>query len=352
MSIVSIIIPCYNEEKTISLLLDALYHQTHPISEVEVIIADGMSTDKTREKIFCFTAAHSDLHIMVVDNSQRNIPAGLNHAIEASSGKYIIRLDAHSIPSRDYIELCIKAIEENKGDNIGGVWDIRPGGSSWIARAIAAAASHPMGVGNARYRYTSKAGYVDTVPFGAYRRELFDEIGSFDETLLTNEDYELNARIRMNGGRIWLDPKIRSVYFSRSTIQELIKQYWRYGYWKWQMIKRFPSTIKLRQALPPIFVGSLLVLLILSAWSPIARNILLIEIISYFGILLVGTIPTMTRKKDIGILPGMPTAIAVMHLSWGSGLLWSMISSTIKLLMPQKTMKESATQTNRKSDCQ
>ena len=127
-----------------------------------------------------------------------------------------------------------------------------------MAQSIAAAASHPLGVGDALYRHASKASQVDTVPFGAFKRELLALVGFFDESLLTNEDYEFNTRIRKSGGTIWLDPAIRSVYFARPTLAALARQYSRYGFWKWRMLRRYPETLRWRQGLPPLFVLSLL----------------------------------------------------------------------------------------------
>src|SRR5258706_16067064 len=258
---VSVIVPCYNEEKRIHFLLDAIFAQTYPRTQIDVTIADGHSSDRTREVITDFRRAHPDLHLRVVDNHAQSIPAALNHAIEASSGEIIIRLDAHSGPYPDYVERIVAALEAGKAQNVGGVWEIHPGAETWMAKSIAVAAAHPLGVGDALYRHAREAAYVDTVPFGAWRRTLLDKIGGYDESLLANEDYEFNARIRQAGGKIWLDPSIRSIYFARSTFGSLAKQYFRYGFWKWHMLRRYPGTLRWRQALPPLFVASLVVVI-------------------------------------------------------------------------------------------
>ena len=138
--------------------------------------------------------------------------------LENASNDVIIRLDAHSHPYPDYVTRTVSALEADVADNVGGLWEIKPGSDTWIARSIALAASHPLGVGDALYRHGKKAAYVETVPFGGFRRELWEKLGGFDETLLTNEDYEFNSRILKSGGKIWFDPEIRSVYYSRSTL--------------------------------------------------------------------------------------------------------------------------------------
>lgn len=324
---VSIIVPCYNEQSTIRLMLDAFRAQTFPRDQMEVVISDGMSTDGTRDEILAFQRKFSDLEVCVVDNTDRSIPSGLNRAIEAARGEIIVRFDAHAKPYPDYVANCIKAHDAGQGDNIGGVWEIHPGAQTWTAKSIAAAASHPLGVGDAMYRLAATASEVDTVPFGSYRRTLIEKIGGYNESLLTNEDYEFNTRIRKAGGRVWLDPSIRSVYFARSTFMELIRQYWRYGFWKWRMLRSYPDTLRWRQALPPLFVLSLLGLVLLAAFVPFFRWVLAVEVFIYiFVLLLAGSHAALKYRKPF-LLPGLPMAISIMHLAWGSGFLWSMLTS-------------------------
>lgn len=323
---VSVIVPCYNEQATIRQLLDAIYHQSYPKNEVEVVIADGLSSDHTRTVITEYQQEHPDLEIRVIDNPIRIIPAGLNRAIEASKGKYIIRMDAHSIPNFDYIQNCIQGLDENLGDIIGGIWKIQPGASTWVAKAIAIAASHPLGAGDARYRIGGIAQEVDTVPFGAFRREMINKIGMYDESLLTNEDYEFNARLRQFGGRVWLDPNISSIYYSRPTLIELAKQYWRYGYWKAQMLRKHPKTLRWRQFLPPLFVLVLLVLGILSiAWN-LARWLLAFIVLLYTIVILSIGIQMSLKNSSALLAIGVPLATATIHFSWGTAFLWGLIA--------------------------
>ncbi len=230
----------------------------------------------------------------------------------------------------EYVERCVQILEEGKGVNVGGVWEIHSAGKGWIAESIASAASHPLGVGDAMYRLNPKAGAVDTVPFGAFRRGLIDQIGGFDETLLTNEDYEFNTRVRQSGGVVWLDPQIRSIYFARATFRELAGQYWRYGFWKWRMLKRYTKTIRWRQALPPLFVGSLIAVIFLSFWFSFARWLFSLEIILYLFILIAASIQAGIRNRKPFLIVGLPLSILIMHLTWGSGFLFSLISSYLK----------------------
>lgn len=326
MTRISVIIPCLNEEKTIERVLMAIYQQKYPREDLEVILADGGSTDLTLSIVDDFRKANPDLSINVIDNPLRHIPAALNRAIKAAKGEIVIRMDAHSLPRPDYIQRCSQGLMNGKGENVGGKWEILAGKNTWIARGIAAAAAHPIGVGDARYRISGQAGPVDTVPFGCYYRKLFDRIGFFDESLLTNEDYEFNTRIRKNNGIIWFDPEIICQYFARSSLKELADQYWRYGFWKAKMVKRYPTTIKPRQALPPLFVISLIGLLVIGIFYKPFLYLFLTVFLLYMGIIILASVPVAIKNKDTVLIAGFPLAIMTMHFTWGTGFLASLIA--------------------------
>jgi len=326
MPCVSIIVPCYNEELSIGMVLEAIYLQTFPRSEIEVLLCDGISEDGTRDQVDNFCKMHPDLDVRILDNQKRIIPAALNIGINAARGAYIVRLDGHSIPNKDYVERCVNGLKSGLGENIGGIWNIQAGGTSCLARSIAEAAAHPLGVGDARYRFGAITGEVDTVPFGSYQRCLFDQIGLFDESLLTNEDYELNVRIRQNGGKVWMDPDIQTTYIARTSLKELSRQYFRYGFWKARMLVRYPSTLKWRQALPPLFVLGIVTLLLLSPFFQLARISLAGLLALYILVLLLGAFPIALKNRSICQLGGISLAIASMHFTWGSGFLWSLLS--------------------------
>ena len=336
MPSVSIIIPCFNEQTTICMLLEAIYAQTFPRPDLEVVLADGMSTDRTRAEIAAFSNSHPDLHIAVVDNPDRHTPAGLNCALKEAQGEIFVRLDAHSVPYPDYVERCVADLEAGLGENVGGIWEIHPGADTWMAQSIAVAAAHPLGVGDAFYRHAGKPALVDTVPFGAFKRELLALVGFFDESLLSNEDYEFNARIRKSGGKVWLDPSIRSVYIARATLPGLAKQYFRYGFWKWRMLRRYPNTLRLRQALPPLFVLSLFGLGIAGIFLALFLGLLAVEIIVYALVLTAAGVQAAFKQKKTSLVLGLPLAISCMHISWGAGFLWSMIKGIFSKYDPER----------------
>ena len=323
---VSIVIPCLNEEKTIQSLLDAVFNQTYPIGKMEVIIADGNSDDQTRMKIADFQNGHEGLEIRVLDNPVRRIPTGLNLAIRAARGQIITRMDAHAIPASDYVERSVAALKEGLGDNVGGVIDVKPGADNWIGRAISVAVAHPLGVGDAKYRWANTAGEADTVAFGTYYKSKVEEIGYYNEELRINEDYEFNSRIRARGGKIWIDPKIRAVYFSRADLNGLVKQYFSYGFWKVKMLRKNPETLRWRQALPPLFVFGILMLLLLSGVLELARILLLICLGAYLLILLTASVRVAVKRSDISLVPGIPLAIMTKHFCLGSGFLWRLLN--------------------------
>lgn len=316
---VTIIVPCRNEARTIRGLLDSVIGQTWPIDQLEVLVVDGMSEDGTREQISQFATQHPELELSLVDNPHRTIPSALNLGIQAAQGEVVVRLDAHSSPRPDYIQACLSALERTQAANVGGVWDIRPGAPGRIARSIAIAAAHRLGAGDARYRTNGEAGWVDTVPFGAFPKDWLERVGAFNEDLLTNEDYEYNTRIRQAGGRIWFEPDIRSAYYARPTLWQLGRQYSRYGYWKARMLHGFPGSLRWRQALPPAFVAAALGWILLAPFAKIALWLLAVQWGGYALATAVAAWIEAARRRDGALIVGLPCAWWVMHLCWGSG---------------------------------
>jgi glycosyltransferase involved in cell wall biosynthesis len=330
-SLVSIFIPCYNESANIEGLLQSLYDQTYPRESMEVIIVDGMSTDDTRQKVKSFADAHPELSVRVVDNEEKFIPHALNKGLKAAKGDFLIRMDAHSIPAKDYVALCVNALKEGKGDNVGGRWEIQPGNDSYAARSIAVAAGHPLGSGGANYRSGTKACLVDTVPFGAFTRKTIEKNGFYNEAFLANEDYEWNTRLRSGGGKIWFDPAIRVKYFSRKSYRALSKQYINYGYWKVIMLKLYPQSILIRQIIPPIFTLFVFFGVIISIIGLILGVnylfwIMALILLGYITALGLGTL-LLCKGISLSLLPGVVFALATIHFSWGGGFWLSLIKN-------------------------
>jgi succinoglycan biosynthesis protein ExoA len=191
---------------------------------------------------------------------------------------------------------------------------------------------HPIGAGDARYRYRGSAGEVDTVPFGAFQKTWIEKVGTFNETLLTNEDYEYNYRLRMAGGKIWYDPAIRSVYFARAGLVSLLTQYLRYGYWKAMMLMQNPKSLRWRQALPAGFVFTLVALSLLALLIPSTRIILTLYVGVYASITIGFGLVQAVRERSPGLAAGFPLALWTMHLAWGSAFFGGIIGALLRRL--------------------
>jgi cellulose synthase/poly-beta-1,6-N-acetylglucosamine synthase-like glycosyltransferase len=319
-----------NEEQFINLLLVKLSDQ-YPKGQFEIIVVDGNSTDRTREEIARFAGAHPGIDITIIDNELRHIPVALNLGISRSRGEIIVRMDAHSIPSANYIRRCVEVLSrENESVSVVGMpWKTQPSSPSPTAEAIALAVSHPFGIGDAKYRLQSaKEQSVDTVPFGAFRRELWARMGGFNEELLANEDYEFNYRVRKSGGQILLDASEHSVYHARSSFRALSQQYYRYGFWKAQMLKVFPGSWRLRQLVAPLFLLSLTVLTVLVPFWWFARLALVAVVLSYALLAALAGLQLSRRAHSSKLLLRIIWAFPVIHCSWGSGFWFGLFRST------------------------
>jgi GT2 family glycosyltransferase len=246
----------------------------------------------------------------------------MNAGIAATDADIIVRLDGHCRPAPDYIERCLAALALPDAGVAGGVWKIEPGAPGLTARAIAAVLSHPLASGGADYRQPPRATdggarAVDTVPFGAFRRELWERLGGFDESLLRNQDYDFNYRVRLTGLDVILDPSIVSVYKARATFSALARQYFDYGFWKVVMLRKFPASIRLRQLLPLLLVP---VIAALAAWALISESWLpLAPIAVYAALNLVGATQASWRAGDARLIPAATMALLTLQSAWSAG---------------------------------
>ena len=319
---ISVVVPCYNEAAHIADLLDAIRDQTLP--PTEIVIADCRSSDDTLGRIAEYPHPSLLPPVQVISCEVRSTPLAVNRAIEASTGEIIVRLDGHSRPDRDYVSRCVDLLGTSQAGVAGGIWRIRPGADTRAATAIALAAAHPFGAGDALYRTghgLTAPRNVDTVPFGCFRRELWEEVGGFDEHFLTNQDYEFNYRVRLAGHRVILDPRIRATYVARATMWQLARQYFRYGWWKAETLKRHPASLRWRQAVPAGFVGVLSVLAAASFAEPRAALALAGVLLIYGATAVAAAAHCLTRTRQWTLLPHLPIVFATIHITWGLGLL-------------------------------
>ena len=329
---VSVVIPCYNEERYIGNALEQLADQFET-DRYEIIAVDGSSDDNTRAVIEEFKRRRPNLSVSIVENPARNIPTALNLGVAAARGNIIARMDAHAVPCDGYIRRCVEVLRAGTTGAVGMPCRVRAGAATTVARAIAAAVSHPFGIGDAKYRLgpggpSQEA--VDTVAFACFRKSLWKELGGFNEALLTNEDYDFNYRVRQSGRQVILDRAGHCDYFARTTIKALASQYLRYGGWKAEMIRLHPRSTKLRHLVAPLFVASTLVLGIVGIfWKP-AWWLLLLEAVTYLICALLAGWQAAKRSGDgLAMVIAMPLIFATIHLSWGSSFL-------IRLLRPSR----------------
>src|SRR5579863_3983984 len=251
---ISIVIPCRNEQQHINDFLDSLLAQDLPPDwRMEILVADGMSTDGTREILRQYAARVPSVRI--IDNPGRIVSTGLNAAIQEAAGEVIIRMDAHTTYAPDYILECVKALETSGAENVGGPWVAV--GRGTVSKAIAAAFRSPFCTGGGKAHDPNHEGEVDTVYLGCWPRMVFKVAGLFDPDLVRNQDDEFNFRLRRLGGRIWQSPRIRSSYTPRGSLVALFRQYMQYGYWKVAVIRKHRSLASWRHAVPPLFVASI-----------------------------------------------------------------------------------------------
>lgn len=307
---VSIIVPAYNEENYITQFLENLAAQDIDSQTTEVLIADGDSSDETLNKIKSF---EGKLALHVFPNPQRIVSTGLNKCIEEAKGEFVIRMDVHTTYACDYVSKCVAALQINLADCVGGAWSID---EDVTARSpVGLAFASRVGSGGARSRESGFSGFVDTVYLGAWRRSYLLEIGGFDELMVRNQDDELCLRIRMNGGKIYQDNKIRATYTPRNSFKKLWKQFFQYGYWRPAVIRKHNAAGSWRQYLPPILVLYLIFSIALSFSSSLG----ILMIVSYLLAVFFSLYVEYRKIIPVRRLVQATIAVIIMHVSYGFG---------------------------------
>ena len=315
---ISVILPVRNEEKYIEACVASIFAQDYPAEQMEVLFVDGRSEDRTVALLHEMQKAHPQ--IVVLDNPNRTVPYAMNIGIRESRGEVIVRLDAHAEYPEDYVRLSVETLLSRDCDNAGGVFETR--GRGFMGEAIAEMLRTPLGVGNATYRLTTEDGYVDTVPFGCFRRALFERIGGFDERITRNQDNELNFRIRKNGGKIYLNHNIRVLYYCRDTIRGIMKMGFMNGKWNVITMTLVPGSMGVRHFVPLAFVLStiLLVLLTLLTHSMLFGGLLALEWGAYL-LLDCFYAYTIAREKGWRFFPVEVILYPAFHFAYGFGSL-------------------------------
>ncbi len=294
---VTIAMPAYNEEHHIETCIRSVQAQDYPRDRIEVIVADGRSTDRTRDILA--RLAESDPRIEVIDNPERIQAAGLGHIVRRATGDVIVRMDVHCEYAPDYVRKCVEVLERTGADNVGGAQRARARTS--FQRALCAALDSPLGTGGVKYRHDGE-GYVDTVFLGAFRRHVFEQVGLWDPRAITNEDSELNQRILCAGGHVYLSREIVVHYFPRESFRALAKQYFKYGVGRARTLLKLGKYPTLRPLGPFLAMSSLAASLVVPPLWPLAPA-------------LFATYVLATGVEAVRV--GRPLGVAALPVVWG-----------------------------------
>jgi len=316
LPLVTVVMAIRNEEKFIERSLSAVLEQDYPTARYEVIVADGQSTDSTPEILRNLQTKYPFL--TVVSNPGKIVSPGLNAAIRAARGEYIVRVDGHTIIERDYVRRCVEKLQTTGADNVGGKMNAISEGE--FGQCVALATSSRFGVGGALFHYCDEERWVDTVYLGAWRRDLFARIGLFDEEQVRNQDDEFNYRLQEQDGRVLLSPAIKSIYYNRATPKKLFRQYFEYGYWKVRVMQKHPTQMRSRQFAPPAFVGALLVTACLALFTTFGGWLLAGLSALYLAANFAAAFLT-AKKSSYRYLPGLMLSFGCLHIGYGAGFL-------------------------------
>lgn len=332
----SVIVPIYNEEKYISKCIDSILEQDYPKNDLEVILVDGMSTDKTREIVAEYTAKYP--FIRLIDNPKKIVPYAMNSGIKASKGDIIIRLDGHVEYPNNYFSALVKNLKALDADNVGALCETLPCGPSAKELAIAEALSSSFGMGNSYFRIgCDEVRQVDTVPFGCFKREVFDKVGLYDNELIRNQDDELNGRIIKSGGKIYLIPSIVTKYFARDKIGKVKKMFYQYGLYKPLVNKKLGAPATIRQFFPLVFVLGLIFGAMLSCISWIIAVMYLSVMVLYLLLACYFTFKSVKKTGKISLFLYQPLTYLTVHVSYG----WGYLVGIYKILMHKPFNAES-----------
>ncbi len=323
--VVSIIIPCRNEEKFIERCLNSIIFQDYPKDKMEVLVIDGASQDETRKII-----SEKFPSVKILNNSNKFTPFGLNIGIKEAQGKFIVRMDAHAEYPPDYISKCVKFSEGSGADNVGGLIKTLPAKNTMAALAIAKVLSHRFGAAGSYFRTgVLKARFVDTVFGGCYKKEVFEKLGYFNEKLRRSQDIEFNKRLKKAGGKILLQPEISATYYPQARLSDFFKHNFEDGVWAIYPLKFGVRIFSFRHLIPLFFVLGMLGSLILGLFFFWAK----ITFILIFGLYLLLNLFfsfSIVFKEGLNYLIYLPLAFFSRHFGYGLGSLWGFV----KIFLP------------------
>jgi succinoglycan biosynthesis protein ExoA len=333
LPVVTVVMPARNEAAFIGRSLSSVLAQDFPMSQVEILVLDGMSEDGTRLIVEDFAQRFS--FVRLLENPGRIVPTALNIAIRVARGQWLLRLDAHSVYPPDYLRFCVETAQRTGADNVGGVFITLPRDDSPRARLVQAITTSRFGVGNANYRLDVAEGPADTVPFGCFRRDVFAEVGLFDERLIRNQDFEFNCRLARAGKRIWLNPAIQVKYYNQGTIAGLLGQAVFTGKWNPWMWHVAPYSFSFRHSIPVAAIIAGIAAVAMSFASYVGRMFLASLLFCYL-VAAVSSAFQQARRYGWWMLPLLPFLFLCYHTAYGLGTLWGALRLLVGATPVQK----------------
>lgn len=323
--VVTVVMPIRNEARFIENSLKSILAQDYPADRYEVIVADGMSDDGTREILRDLQREYKQ--IRVIDNPCRIVSTGLNAAIKQALGDIVIRIDGHTLVASDFLRQNVSLLEEHpEAWSVGG--PMEHDARSHFGKAVVIAMSHPLGVGNARHHFLDYEGYADGASFPAIRRWVFNRVGNFDEKLVRNQDDEFNFRMTQAGGKIFISPRVRSKYFVREKLGQLFRQYFQYGFWRIPVVTKHRRPTTIRQIVPLLFYLAVIALAVIGLWTQQALIAIVLPLIYLAA--LYGVAATFLPQVGFSVAWRIPLAISVMHLAYALGMLYGAWSACLR----------------------
>ena len=309
---VSIILTVINEALHLRAAIKAALSSNYQ-GELEVILAVGPSTDETWQ--IAKELAEQDSRITVLENISGRTPSGLNAALKIAKNQIVVRIDGHSEIDKEYIRKAVETLKETGAVNVGGIMFAQ--GTTSFEKAVAVAMRSQIGVGSSRFHVGGEAGPTDTVYLGVFQKSALDAVGGYDERFTRAQDWELNYRLRKNGGVVYFDPELKVIYRPRSSLKKLALQYFEYGRWRRAVVRQHSRTINFRYLAPPLNMILQVVSLVLALF---ASSLFLIPIISYLGAI---TLASLIIGKGLAQRIYLPIVLIFMHFCWGFGFITS-----------------------------
>lgn len=324
---VTLVVPMRNEEANIEACLTSVVNQDYGVDHLEVLVYDGASTDASWSIVEGLALRHPS--ITLHHNPRRTQAAAWNQGIERASGEIIGIVGAHSVLAPDYVTTAVATLNRTGADMVGGPMSAKSDGV--VGQAVAVATSTPFGVGGARFHYTDREEDVDTVYMGLCRAEVYRSLG-FDEEMVRNQDDELSYRLLDRGGRIVCDPRIRSTYHNRATWRGLARQYFEYGFWKVQVMRKHPRQVRARHLAPVALVVTLGASAVLAVTTSQGLILLAVAVGGY--VLADLSASLAATRRHLTLLPAVSAVYPVLHLSYGSGFIVGLARELLARIRP------------------